>query len=77
MRNKRRKEWRIYHVAADSVFLHVKWLSRHRDMARPQVADGGDGISIWRVASNILNKVCQIADKTWCSSLEVGRGLIT
>jgi hypothetical protein len=25
-------------------------------MARPQVADTGDGIQIWRVAANILNK---------------------
>jgi hypothetical protein len=25
-------------------------------MARPQVADGGDGFQIWRVAANVLNK---------------------
>jgi hypothetical protein len=25
-------------------------------MARPRVADGGDGLQIWRVAANILNK---------------------
>jgi hypothetical protein len=25
-------------------------------MARPQVADRGDGLKIWRVAANILNK---------------------
>jgi hypothetical protein len=25
-------------------------------MVRPQVADGGDGLQIWRVAANILNK---------------------
>jgi hypothetical protein len=25
-------------------------------MARPQVADGGEGLQIWRVAANILNK---------------------
>jgi hypothetical protein len=24
-------------------------------MARPQVADGGNGLRIWRVAANILN----------------------
>jgi hypothetical protein len=28
----------------------------HHGMARPQVADGGDGLQIWRVAANILNK---------------------
>jgi hypothetical protein len=25
-------------------------------MARPQVADGGDALQVWRVAANILNK---------------------
>jgi hypothetical protein len=25
-------------------------------MAHPQVADGGDGIQIWRVAADIVNK---------------------
>jgi len=28
----------------------------HHDMARSQVADGGDGLYMWRVAVNILNK---------------------
>jgi hypothetical protein len=27
-----------------------------RGMARPQVADGGDGLQMWKVAANILNK---------------------
>jgi hypothetical protein len=31
--------------------------------ARPQVADRGDGLQIWRVAANILNKQSQTADK--------------
>jgi len=26
----------------------------HSGMARPQVADGGDGFQMWRVAANIL-----------------------
>jgi hypothetical protein len=43
-------------------------------MARPQVADGGDGLQIWRVAANILNKQSRTADKVWSSSLGVGRG---
>jgi hypothetical protein len=25
-------------------------------MARPQVADGGDGLQIWRAPANVLNK---------------------
>jgi hypothetical protein len=43
-------------------------------MARPQVADGGDGLQIWRVAANILNKQSRTTDKKWSSSLGVGRG---
>jgi hypothetical protein len=34
-------------------------------MARPQVADGEDGLQIWRVAANILNKQSRTADKGW------------
>jgi hypothetical protein len=45
-------------------------------MARPQVADGGDGLQICRVAANILNKQLQAADRGWSSSLGVGQGLI-
>jgi hypothetical protein len=40
----------------------------------PQVADGGDGFQIWRVASNILNKQSGTADKGWSSILGVERG---
>jgi hypothetical protein len=43
-------------------------------MARPQVADGGDALQVWRVAVNILNKQSQTADNGWASSLGVGRG---
>jgi hypothetical protein len=38
----------------------------------PQVADG-DGLQIWRVASNILNKQLQTADKG-CGSPAWGLG---
>jgi hypothetical protein len=41
-------------------------------MARPQVADGKDGLQIWRVVANILNKQSRTADKGWYSSLGVG-----
>jgi hypothetical protein len=41
----------------DSGYLyHVRWVTCHHGMARPQVADGGEGLQIWRVAANILNK---------------------
>jgi hypothetical protein len=38
-------------------------------MACPQVADGGDGLQVWRVAANILNKQSQKADNGRSSSL--------
>jgi hypothetical protein len=34
-------------------------------MARPQVADGGDGLQIWRVADIKLNKQLLTDDKEW------------
>jgi hypothetical protein len=46
----------------------------HISIARPRVADGGDGLQIWKVDSNILNKQSRIADKGWSSGLGVGRG---
>jgi hypothetical protein len=42
-------------------------------MVRPWVADGGDGLQMWRVAANILNKQPRIADKGWSFCLEVER----
>jgi hypothetical protein len=45
----------------------------HVGMARPQVADGGDGLQIRRIAANILNKQLRTAD-TGCSS-RVGLGV--
>jgi hypothetical protein len=32
-------------------------------MERPRVADGGDGLQIWRVAASILNKQSRTADR--------------
>jgi hypothetical protein len=45
----------------------VKWDPSYHNMARSQVADGGDGLQIWRVAANILNKQSRTADKGWSS----------
>jgi len=44
----------------------------HHGMAHPQVADGGDGLQMWRVAASIVNKQSQTADKGWSSSSGVG-----
>jgi hypothetical protein len=32
-------------------------------MARPKVADGGDGLQIWRVAANVLYKKSRATDE--------------
>jgi hypothetical protein len=53
---------------------HVKWVPCHHGVARPQVADGGEGLKIWRVAANILSKQLRTADRGWPSRFEVGRG---
>jgi hypothetical protein len=55
-------------------YYHVRWVICHHGMARPQVADGGDALQLWREAANILNKQSRTADKGWSSSLGVGRG---
>jgi hypothetical protein len=62
--NSRKLRWAVY----------VMWVPCHPCMSRPQVADGGDGLQIWRVAANILNKQSRTADKGWSSSFGVGRG---
>jgi hypothetical protein len=41
----------------------------HHAMVRPRVADGGDGLKIWRVATRTLNKQPKTVDKEWYSSL--------
>jgi hypothetical protein len=38
------------------------------------VVCGGEGLLIWKVATNILNKQSRRADKGWSSSLGVGHG---
>jgi hypothetical protein len=57
-----------------SVTSRVRWVPCQHGKARPQVAEGGDGLQIWREAANILNKQSRTADKEWSSSLGVGRG---
>jgi hypothetical protein len=54
--------------------FHVRWVSCHHSMACPRVAGGGNGLQIWRVAVNILNKQSQTDDKGWSSSLGVWSG---
>jgi hypothetical protein len=53
---------------------HVMWVLCHHGMAPPQFADGEDGLQVWWVAANKLNKQPQTADKRCASSLEVECG---
>jgi len=46
----------------------------HHGIACPRAADGGDGLQIWRIAVNVLNKQLRTADKGDSSSFGVGRG---
>jgi hypothetical protein len=46
-------------------------------MAHLQVADGGNGLQIWRATANILNKQSRRADKRWPTNLGLGVGLKT
>jgi hypothetical protein len=55
--------------------LHLSVRVRcHHGSACPLVADGADGLWVWKVAANILNKQSRTADSGWPSSLVVGRG---
>jgi hypothetical protein len=57
-----------------SLFGPNRWVPCRHGMARPQVADGGDALQVWRVAANMFNKQSRTADKEWSSSLGVGCG---
>jgi hypothetical protein len=63
----------IYNIACCFMQVHVKWVHCHHGMVRPRVADRGDGLQIWWVAANILNRQSRTADRGWSSSLGVGR----
>ena len=43
-------------------------------MSRRQVVVGRNGLQIWRLAANILNKQSQAANKGWSSRYVVARG---
>jgi hypothetical protein len=51
-----------------------KWVHCHHGMARHRFADRGDGLLIWGIAENILNKQSRTSDSGWSSSLGVRRG---
>jgi hypothetical protein len=43
----------IYIIYETLVWVCVNWVPRHLRVACPQVADGGDGLQIWRVAGSL------------------------
>jgi len=43
-------------------------------MTNPRVADGGDGLKIWRTGVKILNNKSLAGEKGWSSTLRVGQG---
>jgi len=45
----------------------------HHDMARHRVADGGDGLQIWSVAANIVNKQA-VSDSRQLKMIQFGGG---
>jgi hypothetical protein len=49
-------------------------LSTYKVLGHP-LAEDEEGLRIWKVAANLLNKQSETADKGWSSSLGVGRGL--
>jgi hypothetical protein len=60
-------------INVSPVSFYVNGVPCLHGMACPQVADGGDGLEMWRVAANILHKQSRRAD--WRSySLRVWRG---
>jgi hypothetical protein len=63
----------FWNFALKHLKSNVRLVPRHHCMARPHVVDGGDGLQIWRVAANILNKQSLTVDMGWSSSLGFGR----
>jgi len=53
----------MFHCGGDSKF--VQYHVRHclNDTACPRVENEGDGLKIWRVGANVLNKESRTADK--------------
>jgi hypothetical protein len=51
---------------------NIQYVPCHKCTARSQVPDLGNGLQIWRVAANTLNKQSEGADKGWFSTLCVG-----
>jgi len=51
-----RNRFSVFHFKLNTLLVFKPFYAGpcHLGMARPRVADGGDGLQIWRVAANIL-----------------------
>jgi hypothetical protein len=58
------------------IFLHLPCYvgACHHGMARPRVADGGDGLQLWEVDAKVLNKQSRTAEKGGSLASWSGRG---
>jgi hypothetical protein len=54
--------------------LHVNMSLCHYSMARHRIAHEGDGLQMWRVAANVLNKLSRTIDNGYSYTLRVGQG---
>jgi hypothetical protein len=63
--------WRVIGLNSETLITNQLYGSEsfsrgfpcHHGMARPQVADEGDGLQIWRVAANIFNQQSRTSDR--------------
>jgi hypothetical protein len=64
----------VYNFIRRAVFekFNVTLVPCHQGTARRQGANEGQGLQIWRVAADILNRQSRTADKGWSSSMGVG-----
>lgn len=46
-------------------------------MAHPSISDGGNGLKMWKVAANVLNKLSQTVDGGSAAASGLGGGLTT
>jgi hypothetical protein len=62
------------YICIYTISIYIMGFPLSPGVARRQIANGGDGLQIWRVAANILNNQSRISYKGWSSSLGVGHG---
>jgi hypothetical protein len=54
--------------------VRVKWVPHYHGMVHLRVSDGWNGLQIWNIAVNILNRELWTANRLWSSRLVTGWG---